>query len=101
MGGDSLQNLPAWHESQLFVNEVAEIGVLRRPGVDLDLESLEGLLPGLKAKVTFFMAPLIEISGADIRERIRKGRPYQYFLLPAVHRCIEDNTYYKNGSHGI
>jgi len=100
MGGDSLQNLHAWHESKSFVDEVAEIGVLRRLGINLDLDLIEGLLPGLKAKVTFFEAPLIEISGADIRQRIEKGRPYQYFLLPAVHRCIEANTYYKNGSHG-
>jgi nicotinate-nucleotide adenylyltransferase len=100
MGGDSLQDLPAWHQSQLFVDEISGIGVLRRPGTNPDVDRLDRQLPGLKAKVTFFDAPLIEIAGADIRERIRSTRPYQYFLLPAVYRCIEDNAYYKNGNHG-
>lgn len=100
MGGDSLQDLPVWHNPVSFVDEISGIGVLRRPGTNPDLDRLESQLPGLKAKVTFFDAPLIEIAGADIRERIRSRRPYQYFLLPAVYRCIEDNAFYKNGNHG-
>jgi nicotinate-nucleotide adenylyltransferase len=96
MGGDSLQDLPDWHEPQAFVDAVDGIGVLRRPDSNPVLDVLNILLPGLKNKVTFFETPLIEIAGADIRERIRNNRPYQYFLLPAVYRCIEENAYYRN-----
>lgn len=95
MGGDSLEDLPGWYHPQEFVDAVAGIGVLRRPDSNPDLELLKIHLPGIINKVTFFDAPLIEISGADIRERIRNNRPYQYFLLPAVYRCIEQNTYYR------
>jgi nicotinate-nucleotide adenylyltransferase len=100
MGGDSLRDLPAWHEPQALVREIAGIGVLNRPGVKPDLDALEIQLPELKSKTTIFDAPLIEIAGEDIRERIRNHRPYQYFLLPSVYRCIEDNAYYQNGHHG-
>jgi nicotinate-nucleotide adenylyltransferase len=100
MGGDSLESLPSWYQPVSLVNEISGIGVLRRPGTNPDVEKLDDQLPGLKAKVTFFDAPLIEISGADIRERIRKNRPYKYFLLPAVFNCIEKNNFYKNGNHG-
>jgi nicotinate-nucleotide adenylyltransferase len=100
MGGDSLRDLPAWYQPQSFVNEIAEIGVLRRPGANPDVDILDDQLSGLKSKLTFFDAPLIEIAGADIRERIRNNRPYQYFLLPSVYRCIEDNGFYKIGNHG-
>jgi nicotinate-nucleotide adenylyltransferase len=96
MGGDSLQDLPEWHQPRTFVDAVAEIGVLRRPDSTPDLDLLDKRLPGLRNKVTFFDAPLIEISGADIRDRIRNNRPYQYFLLPGVYRCIEDNAFYRN-----
>jgi nicotinate-nucleotide adenylyltransferase len=97
LGGDSLLNLPTWHKSQLLIDEVAGIGVLRRPGANPDLDLLERQLPGLKEKISFFETPLIDISAADIRERIRTNRPYKYFLLPSVHRCIVDNAYYKIG----
>jgi nicotinate-nucleotide adenylyltransferase len=100
MGEDSLRDLPTWHKPESFMNEIARLGVLHRPGTEFDLGLLENQLPGLKAKITFFETPLIEISGADIRQRIRNNRPYQYFLLPAVHHCIEANAYYKIGNHG-
>jgi nicotinate-nucleotide adenylyltransferase len=97
MGGDSLRDLPFWHDPQKFIDEISEIGVLRRYRADNDLDHLNNLLPGVKAKVTFFDAPIIEISGADIRHRIQHNRPYKYFLLPSVYQCIEDNAFYRIG----
>lgn len=99
MGGDSLRDLPAWHDPAAFVNEVAGLGIYHRPGAEPDLESLEALCPGIKAKTNIFTAPLIDISAADIRQRIKEGRPYRYFLLPSVYQSIKRHNYYRE-KHG-
>ena len=94
MGGDSLRDLPVWQEPAAFIKAVDGLGVYRRKGADPDLDVLEAVCPGIKNKTTFFTAPLIEISGADIRQRIREGRPYRYFLVPSVFQSIKRHEYY-------
>jgi len=100
MGGDSLQNLPGWFDAQAFVHEISKIGVLRRPDTNIEMNKLEEKLPELRAKVSFFQAPLFEISGQDIRNRIQNNRPYKFFLLPAVFDCINKNKFYKDNQIG-
>lgn len=95
LGSDSLVDLPGWHSPEDLVSLCQQFGVLRRAGSVVDLESLEESLPGIGAKVHFFEAPLIAISGADIRARIADGRAYRYFVLPRVARVIESNRLYR------
>ena len=40
MGGDSLRDLPKWHLPADFVDACHAIGVMRRPGDDIDLPDL-------------------------------------------------------------
>ncbi|HEX9796358.1 MAG TPA: nicotinate-nucleotide adenylyltransferase [Anaerolineales bacterium] len=94
MGSDSLRDLPAWYQPDRFVELVDRIGILRRPGVSFDLAALDRQLPGLAGKVVFFDAPLVEIAGRDIRDRVRQGRPYRYFVLPAVADLIDRHSLY-------
>ncbi len=94
MGGDSLHDLPDWHDPMNFIQACSGIGVMRRPGDLIDLETLESSLPGLREKIRFVEAPLLEISARQIRERIASGRPYRYYLLPAVYEMIQENNYY-------
>jgi nicotinate-nucleotide adenylyltransferase len=96
MGGDSLHDLPTWHDPMRFIESCSGIGVMRRPGDSIDLETLESDLPGLREKVHFVEAPLLEISARQIRERIASGRPYRYYLLPAVYEMIKDKGYYRD-----
>jgi nicotinate-nucleotide adenylyltransferase len=100
MGGDSLHDLPDWHEPMNFIQACSGIGVMRRPGDLIDLETLENSLPGLHKKVIFVEAPLLEISARQIRERIASGRPYRYYLLPAVYEMIKENNYYQDRTAG-
>jgi nicotinate-nucleotide adenylyltransferase len=53
MGGDSLHDLPGWHDSMKFIQSCSGIGVMRRPGDSIDLETLESSLPGLREKIRF------------------------------------------------
>ena len=96
MGGDSLHDLPGWHDPVKFIQGCSEIGVMRRPGDLIDLKTLESRLPGLRDKIRFVEAPLLEISARQIRERIASSRPYRYYLLPAVYELIKENHYYQD-----
>jgi nicotinate-nucleotide adenylyltransferase len=95
VGGDSLRDLPTWHEPERFLREIAGLGVMRRPGDHIDMDALENALPGLRQKVHTIEAPLIEISSTGLRQRIANGRPFRYYLPPAVYRLIVERGYYR------
>jgi len=96
MGGDLLQNLTKWHKVSEFVNLVDGIGVMRRPGDEINLNALFEKLPSLKEKIHFVTAPLLEISSAQIRQRVRLKRAYRYYLLPSVFEYICQHQLYQD-----
>jgi nicotinate-nucleotide adenylyltransferase len=94
IGGDSLHDMPTWHNPRELVLEVDGFGVMRRPGDAVDLDFLEAELPGVTARCHFFSAPLLEISASEIRERIEEGRPFRYYLPPSVYELIVAQNLY-------
>lgn len=96
MGGDSLGDLPLWHQPRDFVAACQLIGVMRRPGDAIDLPSLENKIPGLTDKVRFVEAPLLDISAHEIRARVKEERPFRYFLPTAVYTYIISHNLYQN-----
>ncbi|MDH5506943.1 MAG: nicotinate-nucleotide adenylyltransferase [Anaerolineae bacterium] len=96
MGGDSLRTLASWRRPVEFVAACEMLGVMRRPYDEIDLKALEAQLPGVSAKLRFIEAPLLEISSRQIRRRIAEGRPYRYFLHPAVFEIIRVRDLYRN-----
>ncbi len=97
IGGDSLHDLPTWHRPADLVSSLTEIGVMRRPADDIDLDALETEIPGLRRKVRYIDAPLLEIASHEIRERVAAGLPFRYYVPPAVYRYIVDHRLYKAG----
>jgi nicotinate-nucleotide adenylyltransferase len=95
MGGDSLRDLPSWHAPQEFLEACDELGVMRRTGDRLDLESLEKVLPGLKAKLHWIDTPLLEISASWIRQRAAAGKIYRYYVPEAVYKIIVARRLYQ------
>ncbi len=95
IGGDSLHDLPTWHQPTELVASVAEIGVMRRPGDQIDLEALEAGISGLSAKVHYIEAPLLEIASHEIRERVGSGQPFRYYLAPEVYQYIVRHGLYR------
>jgi len=95
IGGDSLDDLPDWHQPAELVVACAEIGVIRRPGESPDLSELERQIPGLQAKVRFVDAPLLEIASRQIRRRVREKRPFRYYLSPPVYEYILKHRLYR------
>ena len=96
MGGDSLANLSEWYQANEFLDVLDGIGVMRRPGDDIDLSELIIQLPQLPQKLNFVTAPLLEISAQQIRRRARQQRAYRYYLLPEIYDYIRTNGIYQS-----
>jgi nicotinate-nucleotide adenylyltransferase len=97
MGGDSLNDLPRWKHPLRLLSASRALGVMRRPGADLDLAALEAQLPGLAGKVHFIDAPLLEISASEIRRRSPAGAPIRYYLPEPVFELIRTRSLYGFG----
>jgi nicotinate-nucleotide adenylyltransferase len=95
LGGDSLRDLPTWHRPADLTAACHQIGVMRRPGDLVDMVSLEKKIPGLKAKVKFVEAPLLEIASSQIRRRAARSLPFRYYVLPVVYKYIQEHHLYR------
>jgi nicotinate-nucleotide adenylyltransferase len=94
VGADSLRDLPTWYRPAEFVAACDRIGVMCRPGQEVDLDADSLSLPGLLGKLELIDAPLLEISSSQIRKRISSGRSFRYFVPEAVHSLIERHGIY-------
>ena len=95
MGSDSLRDLPKWHQPVEFIKTCKALGVMHRPGDLARLDEVENKLPGVSLKVRWVLAPLLEISSTDIRQRAATGQPYRHFLPPAVFQLVHQHDLYQ------
>jgi nicotinate-nucleotide adenylyltransferase len=95
IGGDSLNDLPTWHQPKEFLYACHWVGVMRRPGEESNLQALEQELPGISSKVHYVDAPLLEIASREIRTRVATGKPFRYYLPEAVYEYIERHHLYQ------
>jgi nicotinate-nucleotide adenylyltransferase len=95
IGGDSLHDLPKWHRPQEIVYACHWIGVMRRPDDKANLDELERELPGIRSKIHYVDAPLLEIASHEIRNRIAQGKTVRYYLPTNVHEYIEQHHLYQ------
>jgi nicotinate-nucleotide adenylyltransferase len=94
MGGDSLEDLPTWH-TPAEILKLARLAVVDRPGHSSDTASLETILPGIGARVDHVVAPLVGVSGTDIRRRVAESRTIRWHVPPAVERHIHEHGLYR------
>jgi nicotinate-nucleotide adenylyltransferase len=78
LGADAARLLPRWkHAGEVL--RLAPIAVAARPG--------HGTVPGLPKK-DIVEVPLVEISGTEIRDRVRRGLSIRYLVPDPVERYI-------------
>ncbi len=94
IGSDALLKFPAWREPEHVIAQ-ARLAVVRRPTFNADLGALEAAVPGLSAAIDWVDAPLIEISGTDIRRRVAEGLSIWYRVPDAVREYIEAHGLYE------
>jgi nicotinate-nucleotide adenylyltransferase len=95
IGEDSLRDIITWHEPAALLLNCHFLGVMKRPGVMLNLSVLENFLPGLEGKIRWIDAPQLDIASHDIRSRIREKRPWRYFLTDEVYQYIDTHNLYE------
>ena len=94
MGADSLHDFPDWREPGVILDH-CRLAVLRRPGAQVNMTTLEETFPGISAKVDWVTTPQLEISSRDLRRRLRAGNGIRYFVPAAVQALIESYALYQ------
>jgi nicotinate-nucleotide adenylyltransferase len=95
MGSDSLRDLPTWHEPGRIVRS-ARLGVARRPGVIVDIESVYEQIPFARGRVALVDSPLIGISSTELRARVAARTPITYQVPLAVEEYINERGLYRS-----
>jgi nicotinate-nucleotide adenylyltransferase len=93
VGGDSLSELPTWHQPERLIR-LCHVVAVPRPGYQVRLDELDRTLPGAASLIQVLEAPLVDISSTEIRQRVREGRSIRYLVPDAVERYIREHRLY-------
>lgn len=96
MGGDSLRDLPTWHQADQLLM-LCPLVVMRRLGAAVDVAALESALPGIGGRVTFLEGPEVVLSATLIGEWVQAGRSIRYLVPETVRLYIEQHQLYRAG----
>jgi nicotinate-nucleotide adenylyltransferase len=93
MGEDSLRDFPTWRNPERIL-DLADLGVVGRPGIDTDLVDVTTALPALAGKL--HLVPLDELpySSSEIRRRVADGQPIDDLTVEPVVQYIRDHGLY-------
>lgn len=97
LGGDSLKDLPTWHDPAGIL-EQAMLVALTRPGyIDVSAERAElvARLPALEKRLITLEGPRLDISSTELRQRIVERRPIRYQTPDAVVEYISQRAIYR------
>jgi nicotinate-nucleotide adenylyltransferase len=96
LGTDMARDLPTWRHPERIL-ELAELVIMDRPGATLpELATLIPMPGGKSPRLRLVQAPLIEISGRDIRRRVAEGQTIRYLVPRAVEVYVQDKHLYRN-----
>lgn len=90
VGSDSLHGFSSWHKPEEIIARVPLI-VYQRPGTVTTKTE-----PAFAERVHFANAPLLEISGTEIRQRLRKGHSIRYLVPDGVRAYIDQHKLYSS-----
>lgn len=93
MGEDSLRDFPNWRDPERIL-ELADLGVVGRPGIDTDLADLTATLPALAGKVHLASLAELPYSSSEIRQHVANGEPIDDLTVEPVVRYIGDHGLY-------
>ncbi len=95
MGGDSLADFASWRDPAGILAR-ARLAVMERPGSEADVDVLAERVPNIRKRLVWLDAPRLEISGQDLRRRVREGLPIRYLVPPAVRRYVLERGLYRS-----
>ena len=89
IGSDSLDHFANWKCSEEIADRVPLV-VYKRPGGIGEVAE-----PRFANRVHFVSAPVMEVSGTEIRSRCRSGRSIRYLVPDSVRTYIEEHDLYR------
>ncbi len=93
MGMDSLQDLATWHQPDWLLDN-CNLVALNRPSVRVDWSTLEMRFPNIQNRVTVLDMPGLDVSGMNVRERLRLHHPIRYLVPAEVSHYIQQHGLY-------
>jgi nicotinate-nucleotide adenylyltransferase len=94
IGGDSLMDLPDWHQAEELIT-LCRLAVAHRPGYRPDIAQLETTIPGLRKRLEWVEMPLLAIASSEIRARVQAGRSIRYQVVESVRDYIDQHQLYQ------
>jgi nicotinate-nucleotide adenylyltransferase len=94
IGGDSLADLPAWHQPREVIS-LCRLAVVHRPGYQPDVTALLTEIPGLSERLNWVEMPQLDIAASEIRARVKAGRTIRYQVLDSVWAYIQAYALYQ------
>jgi nicotinate-nucleotide adenylyltransferase len=95
VGCDALGALHTWHEPEALLSEFRLVVMDRPIETVVDWDTVESRFPGIRSRIEVVHVAELEISGEDIRRRVREGRPIRYYVVPAVEHYIMAHGLYR------
>lgn len=93
-GCDALDALHTWHEPETLLGEFSVVIMDRPTQSPLNWTAVEAHFPHIREHVRVVSIPQLQISGDDIRRRVREGRPIKYYVVPEVERYVRAHHLY-------
>lgn len=94
LSAEAYAALPTWRRPERIL-ELCRMAVVPRLGAaPVDLAEMDRRLPGASSRTVLVDAPLLGISGSDIRARVAAGRSIRYLVPDAVIAYIGDHGLY-------
>ncbi|MGI8825570.1 MAG: nicotinate-nucleotide adenylyltransferase [Chloroflexota bacterium] len=88
VGCDALRDLHRWYEPQALLDEFPVV-VMDRPTLQpTHWSDVASRFPRIREQVLVVHVAQLDISGEDIRRRVRSGLPVRYHVLPQVAEYI-------------
>jgi nicotinate-nucleotide adenylyltransferase len=95
-GCDALPQLHTWHRPEELVDEFRVVLMDRPTGGEVSWAQVEERFPHIRRQIEIVHVAQLDISGEDLRRRVRTGRSIHYFVEPAVERYIHDRGLYQD-----
>ena len=98
LGLDALEQFHRWERPEQII-ELCELAIASRPGFQNSriLDEQLGRYAELGSRVNFLPAPVMDISGSNIRRRASEGRSIKYLVPEVVERYIKQQGLYRPG----
>ncbi|MCS6850355.1 MAG: nicotinate-nucleotide adenylyltransferase [Gemmataceae bacterium] len=99
IGADSVADLPLWYQPIRLIQQAILLVFPRYGSPRFDAESLRAALrapPEVSLRYQEIDAPIIGISGREIRRRVFQGRSIRYWVPAAVEAYIHQHRLYKD-----